>query len=327
MRCRQVEDLLSAYIDDELENGERKAILEHVQACPNCQKTLNSMTVIKQALQMPGGFDVSNELAGKLGAITQHFSKAYSDSQKGEFLSRPFEGSQDMLDDTTKLQSIKVQRERKTLKQKKSHRVHAALKIASSLAVIVLSVAALQSGILTPKPAKPVINKEESKKSNTKVIHKQDLNDSRFVQPPTDSPGKRAQSFSEAVSQIAVKPKLPDANAIDEPNEIYILDAPTLQEKGIRVVYKSGISVIIRPKGKWYDFDAVIKQTPDLKPVDINGIKSFCAEPRKVSQGKDRVLKPAIIIWYEQGIEYTIQGDDTGKIGLNRLLPIARSMR
>lgn len=51
MNCNEVRDLLSLYIDDELDENEKLLVEEHLQMCEECQKELEEYKKIIQALQ------------------------------------------------------------------------------------------------------------------------------------------------------------------------------------------------------------------------------------------------------------------------------------
>lgn len=50
MTCRQVRELLSSYLDDELEPQKRHLVQEHVRKCVACRKILDELLTIKRAL-------------------------------------------------------------------------------------------------------------------------------------------------------------------------------------------------------------------------------------------------------------------------------------
>jgi len=66
MQCHQVEDLISAYIDGELEDSEKQYIQQHVVYCRDCARLFNGILTINKALEMPDDFAVPVELTEKL---------------------------------------------------------------------------------------------------------------------------------------------------------------------------------------------------------------------------------------------------------------------
>lgn len=323
MRCRQVEDLLSAYIDDELEDGENNTVLEHIQACPDCQGVLKSMTIIKLSLQMPSDFDVSNELAGSLDVIAERYSKVYSEND--QVLIDNFAQERREYAHVSNTETLGMKQGTQVFRRNRLRKTYSlALKLASLLTVIVLSFTVFQSSILTPKLEKPAFQEKRNTKANSGAISKTNSGDSKFVRPSLSSFGERARTVDEALSKVLMKPKSPEGSIALEPKEAYVLDGPSENDKGVAVVYKNGITILIHPKGEWYDFDARLKQS-GLKQIIINDVKAGCAEPRtKMLQIEGKVFEPSLVIWYEGGIEYIILGDEAGKVGLYTLIPIAR---
>lgn len=62
MDCRQIEQYLSLYLDNELGSGETKQVEEHLQECPACMEYYRSLKMIKQycsnlkVVDLPSGF-------------------------------------------------------------------------------------------------------------------------------------------------------------------------------------------------------------------------------------------------------------------------------
>ncbi|HHZ20648.1 MAG TPA: hypothetical protein GX391_09100 [Firmicutes bacterium] len=50
MNCHRVQNLLSAYIDRELDLDEQRALRNHLYQCPNCEKEYRSLVLVKQAM-------------------------------------------------------------------------------------------------------------------------------------------------------------------------------------------------------------------------------------------------------------------------------------
>ena len=51
MRCRQIQDRLDAFIENDLSGAERKAVEDHLQVCANCHKQWMQATAISETLQ------------------------------------------------------------------------------------------------------------------------------------------------------------------------------------------------------------------------------------------------------------------------------------
>jgi len=48
--CRQIKEQLSAYLDGELDEGQRHAVAAHLQTCPACRRELELLTALDGAL-------------------------------------------------------------------------------------------------------------------------------------------------------------------------------------------------------------------------------------------------------------------------------------
>ena len=53
MNCKQLEDLLSPYLDGELDATQRADVEQHLAKCPGCTRALKDLQVMHQALQAP----------------------------------------------------------------------------------------------------------------------------------------------------------------------------------------------------------------------------------------------------------------------------------
>ncbi len=51
MTCEEYQELLSAYVDDELENAEQQLVESHVAHCSKCQETVKTYQRLKKSLQ------------------------------------------------------------------------------------------------------------------------------------------------------------------------------------------------------------------------------------------------------------------------------------
>jgi anti-sigma factor RsiW len=52
MKCRQVEKKLNAFLDQEVNDSERNAILIHLQSCHRCQNELSSLKKLNEDLRI-----------------------------------------------------------------------------------------------------------------------------------------------------------------------------------------------------------------------------------------------------------------------------------
>lgn len=53
MNCKELEDLLSPYLDGELDTAQRADVEQHLPGCAACQRVLKDLQVMHQALQAP----------------------------------------------------------------------------------------------------------------------------------------------------------------------------------------------------------------------------------------------------------------------------------
>lgn len=53
MNCKELEDLLSPYLDGELDAAQRSDVERHLEGCPACQRTLKQLSMMHEALQAP----------------------------------------------------------------------------------------------------------------------------------------------------------------------------------------------------------------------------------------------------------------------------------
>lgn len=53
MNCKQLEDLLSPYLDGELDAAQRSDVERHLPGCPDCQRALKDLRLMHEALQAP----------------------------------------------------------------------------------------------------------------------------------------------------------------------------------------------------------------------------------------------------------------------------------
>jgi len=64
--CRQVRELLSSYLDDELEPQKRHLVQEHVRKCAACRKILDELLTVKRALGSLPEIEPPSELHEKI---------------------------------------------------------------------------------------------------------------------------------------------------------------------------------------------------------------------------------------------------------------------
>ena len=86
MECKNIEELLSPYLEDELTQQERQAVEEHLASCPACTILLSLMKEAHISLSTFPELEVSRDLVEKLYGVPQkkkRFSLVY------DFLLRP----------------------------------------------------------------------------------------------------------------------------------------------------------------------------------------------------------------------------------------------
>jgi anti-sigma factor RsiW len=71
VRCEQIEELLSPYIEDELTAEDRKAVDDHLRICPDCTSLLSLLQETTASLSEFPESEVSENLMAKLHAIPQ----------------------------------------------------------------------------------------------------------------------------------------------------------------------------------------------------------------------------------------------------------------
>ena len=149
--------------------------------------------------------------------------------------------------------------------------------ITSLLAVGMLVFTIQTGGILSTAVGKSPANQVQKK--NGTVVTKQN-NDAKFIKPPMSLFGQQVQTLNDAESQISVVPKLPNPAVAGNPKEVYVLDAPTPEQKGIGILYENGIQIWIIPnKQPAPNYDATVRIEPNLRLVDVNDAKGIAREP------------------------------------------------
>jgi hypothetical protein len=75
MACERIEELLSAFLEDELSPAERAVVESHLAACPECSALLAGLARTQQALADFPELDPSPGLQARLAAIPQQKKK------------------------------------------------------------------------------------------------------------------------------------------------------------------------------------------------------------------------------------------------------------
>lgn len=71
MECRQAIDLLPLFMDDALDQGTRRSLQEHLDACPRCRSDLAALRSLSQDLRTHGMLKAPNDFLDKLHARTK----------------------------------------------------------------------------------------------------------------------------------------------------------------------------------------------------------------------------------------------------------------
>jgi anti-sigma factor RsiW len=71
MKCEQIEELMSPYIEDELTAEDRKVVADHLKMCPDCASLLSLLQETTESLSVFPKVGVSEDLMAKLYAIPQ----------------------------------------------------------------------------------------------------------------------------------------------------------------------------------------------------------------------------------------------------------------
>jgi hypothetical protein len=74
MKCIDIEELLSAYANDELPRTQREFVEEHLASCASCRATLADYTAVRRQLlslrRMPAVSDIKEETMSKIKAVS-----------------------------------------------------------------------------------------------------------------------------------------------------------------------------------------------------------------------------------------------------------------
>lgn len=69
MKCEEIEELLSPYLEDELSIEEKKAVEKHLETCKNCSFLLSSIEETMESLTEFPELDVSESLLDRIYTI------------------------------------------------------------------------------------------------------------------------------------------------------------------------------------------------------------------------------------------------------------------
>lgn len=69
MQCERIEELLSPYLEDELNPEEKRAVESHLRTCPSCAGLLSLLKETKESLADFPEIDVSESLFERLSTI------------------------------------------------------------------------------------------------------------------------------------------------------------------------------------------------------------------------------------------------------------------
>jgi hypothetical protein len=69
MRCELIEELLSAYLEDELDQEEKKAVKEHLETCKNCSLLFSYIRETRESLTGFPEVEVGKNLLDRLYSI------------------------------------------------------------------------------------------------------------------------------------------------------------------------------------------------------------------------------------------------------------------
>ena len=69
MRCEHIEELLSPYLEDELNQEEKRAVKEHLETCKNCSLLFSYMRETRESLTGFPEMEVSENLLDRLYSI------------------------------------------------------------------------------------------------------------------------------------------------------------------------------------------------------------------------------------------------------------------
>ena len=72
MNHKHMYELLSAYIDRELEPANERCVREHLKTCPECRARMNQMLTLKHSVHAAGNYDLPFAFASELVRSIHH---------------------------------------------------------------------------------------------------------------------------------------------------------------------------------------------------------------------------------------------------------------
>lgn len=75
MECRNIEDLLSPYLDGELSFKEKQTVVEHLEVCKNCSSLFSMMKELTESMVDFPEIEASEDLLNRLSEIPEKRKK------------------------------------------------------------------------------------------------------------------------------------------------------------------------------------------------------------------------------------------------------------
>lgn len=89
MKCENIEELLSPYLEDELSSEEKEAVEKHLKTCESCSMFLSFMEETKESLADFPELEVSEDLLDRLYSIPNKKRRFKLSLPSFDFLLRP----------------------------------------------------------------------------------------------------------------------------------------------------------------------------------------------------------------------------------------------
>ncbi len=89
MKCEKIEELLSPYLEDELNPEEKRAVAKHLKTCKNCSLLFSLMEKTKESLASIPELEVSKNLLDRLYSIPREKKRFKLRLPSFDFLVRP----------------------------------------------------------------------------------------------------------------------------------------------------------------------------------------------------------------------------------------------
>ncbi len=89
MKCKEIEELLSPYLEDELSPEEKGAVTNHLETCENCSLLFSLMKETQESLANFPELEVSENLLDRLYSIPTKKKKFKLKLPNFDFLARP----------------------------------------------------------------------------------------------------------------------------------------------------------------------------------------------------------------------------------------------